>query len=225
MYKKANRFMTGSRKGPGYGPPKSKTAGKPLSKAEQKAIEEAKAKKARKLLRSFVSQCATAYAYHKLTATYPIPPESLRWTIKAAAGNVTWLASDQTYRRLFVEAYCHVRGEQILYEKVWKEEGVRTEPSGVTPNQRAALADHEKNKTNEARRKRPTAFERAVQVFLIQYADASVRGLPRPRPPAEVRQRYSGNSLRQWEKNILGSGLFKSAMRKARETNVSQSKR
>jgi hypothetical protein len=75
----------------------------------------------RKLLRSFVSQCATAYAHHKLSADYPIAPKSLRRITNAAGGNVSWLASDRTYRALFVKAYCRLRGEQIPYEKIWNE--------------------------------------------------------------------------------------------------------
>src|ERR1700730_13317279 len=76
----------------------------PLSNAERKEFEEAQARDAGKLLRSFVSQCATEYADHELSGDYPIAPKSLRRIINAAGGNVSWLASDQTYRALFVKA-------------------------------------------------------------------------------------------------------------------------
>jgi hypothetical protein len=192
----------------------------PLSKAERKEFEEAQARDAGKLLRSFVSQCATTYAQHKLSANYPIPPKSLRRIISAAAGNVSWLASDQSYRALFVKAYCRLRGEQIPYEKIWNDRGVRAASSAASPGGQAASVDQKKNKTKDPERKQPTAFENAVQVFLIECAEASVRGIPRPQPPAEVRQRYSGKLLRQWEKTILSSNLFKSAVREARETKA-----
>lgn len=92
-----------------------------ISKAEQKEFEEAQARDAGKSLRSFVSQCATAYADQTLSADFPIPPKPLRRIIGAAGGNVSWLASDRTYRALFVKSYCRVRGEETPYEQIWKE--------------------------------------------------------------------------------------------------------
>lgn len=92
-----------------------------ISKAEREEFEKTHAKDAGKSLRSFVSQCATAYADRTLSATIPIPPKHLKPIIVAAGGNVSWLASDRTYRALLVKAYCRLRGEEIPYEKVWKE--------------------------------------------------------------------------------------------------------
>lgn len=43
----------------------------PLSKAEQEAFEKEQARDAGKSLRSFVSQCAAAYADQKLSADFP----------------------------------------------------------------------------------------------------------------------------------------------------------
>ena len=93
----------------------------PLSKAEREAFEKEQARDAGKSLRSFVSQCAAAYADQKLSADFPIPPKPLRRIIGAAGGNVSWLASDRTYRALFVKSYCRLRGEEIPYAKIWKE--------------------------------------------------------------------------------------------------------
>jgi hypothetical protein len=124
----------------------------PLSKAERKEFEEAQARDAGKLLRSFVSQCATAYADHKLSADYPIPPKSLRPIINAAAGNVSWLASDQSYRALFVTAYCRLCGEQIPHKKIWNDQGIRAESSGVSPatTQRVRIREKTRQKKRNA---------------------------------------------------------------------------
>jgi hypothetical protein len=92
-----------------------------LSDAERKQFEETRARDAGKLLRSFISQCATAYADHKLSAGYPASPKSLKRIVSAAGGNVSWLASDVAYRAFFVKAYSRLRGEQIPYEQIWNE--------------------------------------------------------------------------------------------------------
>jgi hypothetical protein len=90
-----------------------------LPKAELIELEKAQAKDAGKSLRSFISQCATAYANNKLTAQYPTAPKALKRLVDAVGGNVSWLASEQTYRSLFLKAYCRIRGADIPYEKVW----------------------------------------------------------------------------------------------------------
>jgi hypothetical protein len=92
-----------------------------LSKAEREEFEKAQERDASKSLRSFVSQCAAAYADQTLSADFPIPPKPLRRIISATGGNVSWLASDRTYRALFVKSYRRLRGEEIPYEKIWKE--------------------------------------------------------------------------------------------------------
>jgi hypothetical protein len=191
----------------------------PLSKTERRKFEEAQARDAGKLLRSFVSQCATAYADHKLSTAHPVPPKPLRRIINATGGNVSWLASDPSYRAFFVKAYCRLRGEQVPYEKIWDDKGVGRQPSNASPVERAGSPDP-KDQARQAERRQPTAFEKAVQAFLAECATASVRGSPRPAPPVEVRQRYSGKILREWEKSILSSSLFKSAILVARETKA-----
>jgi hypothetical protein len=85
--------------------------------AERKEFEEAQARDAGKLLRSFVSQCATAYADHKLSADYPIAPKPLSRIINAAGGNVSWLASDHDYRAFFVKAYCRLAANRYRTRK------------------------------------------------------------------------------------------------------------
>jgi hypothetical protein len=77
------------------------------------------------------------------------------------------------------------------------------------PTENSATGDHE--------RSGPTAFEEAVQTYLKNCAEAKVKGLPRPRPPQAVTERYTGAVLRKWEKGILRTQLFKSAAKKARE--------
>jgi len=93
----------------------------PLSKAERQEFEQAQARDAGKLLRSFISQCATAYADAKLSKDYPTAPKPLRRIISAFGGNISWLASDPTYRAFFVKSYSRFRGEQIPYEKIWND--------------------------------------------------------------------------------------------------------
>jgi hypothetical protein len=92
-----------------------------LTEAERKDFEQAQARDAGKLLRSFISQCATAYADGKLSVTHPIAPKPLSRSIGAAGGNVAWLASDLVYRAFFVKAYSRLRREQIPYEEIWKD--------------------------------------------------------------------------------------------------------
>jgi hypothetical protein len=93
----------------------------PLSKAEQQEFEKSQARDAGKLLRSFISQCATAYADAKLSAVYPTAPKPLKRIINAAGGNISWLACDLTYRAFFVKSYSRLRGQQIPYEKIWND--------------------------------------------------------------------------------------------------------
>jgi hypothetical protein len=46
-----------------------------------------------KLIRSFISQCATAYAAGNLDASRPEPPRSLKKRIMKSGGNVAWLGA------------------------------------------------------------------------------------------------------------------------------------
>lgn len=73
----------------------------------------------RKILRSFISQCATAYSANKLTASEPIAPKSLRVRVKNAGGNIKWLEGNRTYQIQFHEFYRRLHEEKIPFELVW----------------------------------------------------------------------------------------------------------
>jgi hypothetical protein len=73
----------------------------------------------RKLIRSFISQCATAYVAEKLTASCPEPPKFLKRRIQNSGGNVAWLAAEPSYQATFHRAYCRLIGKEIPIEKVW----------------------------------------------------------------------------------------------------------
>ncbi len=72
-----------------------------------------------KLIRSFISQCAAAYAAGKLEASWPEPPKSLKARVKSSGGNVAWLSAQATYQGLFHKAYCRLIGKEIAFEQVW----------------------------------------------------------------------------------------------------------
>ena len=74
-----------------------------------------------KLIRSFVSQCATAYAAGKLDATRPDPPKQLKARIKKFGGNVAWLGAQRSHQELFHKAYCRILGRQIPIEQIWAQ--------------------------------------------------------------------------------------------------------
>lgn len=73
----------------------------------------------RKLLRSFISQCAAAHLGAKLTATNPSPPKRLRKRINNAGGNIKWMEGNRNYQVLFHEAFCKLCNENVSFDKVW----------------------------------------------------------------------------------------------------------
>lgn len=75
----------------------------------------------RKLIRSFISQCATAYAAGSLDAFRPEPPKPLRARIKSSGGNILWLGSQQHYQGLFHRAYCRILGREVPIGQVWAQ--------------------------------------------------------------------------------------------------------
>jgi hypothetical protein len=74
-----------------------------------------------KLIRSFISQCATAYAAGKLDSSHPEPPKSLKSRIKNAGDNLAWLGAQPDYQSLFHKFYCRVLGREIAIEQVWAQ--------------------------------------------------------------------------------------------------------
>ena len=76
-----------------------------------------------KMIRSFISQCATAYAEGKLSASHPAPPKSLRRRINSCGGNIAWVAAQSSYRAYFHRAYCRLVGKDVPIEKVWGAPG------------------------------------------------------------------------------------------------------
>ena len=107
-----NRKDPNSAKGPGKRAPSR-------SEIEQRS-QEADKQEAR-LIRSFISQCATAYAAAKFDASRPEPPKSLKGRIKKSGGNVAWLAAQPSYQAFFHKAYCRIIGKDIPIEKVWAQ--------------------------------------------------------------------------------------------------------
>ena len=87
--------------------------------AAQDEIEEAKR------IRSFISQCATAYAEKKLSASLPEPPKFLQKRIRKVGGNIAWLEADPRKQTLFHKAYCRLIGKEIPIEKVWSQGRVK----------------------------------------------------------------------------------------------------
>ena len=73
----------------------------------------------RKLLRSFISQCAAAHISARLTATNPSPPKCLRKRINRAGGNIKWMEGNRNYQLLFHAAFCKLRNESIPFDKIW----------------------------------------------------------------------------------------------------------
>jgi hypothetical protein len=71
------------------------------------------------LIRAFISQCVTAHAADKLTASAPVAPKILRGSIGHAGGNIKWLEGNRDFQILFHEIYCQHRNEKIPFEKVW----------------------------------------------------------------------------------------------------------
>jgi|SRR5882724_1816949 len=74
-----------------------------------------------KLIRSFISQCATAYVAGKLDAFCPEPPKQLKARIKSSGGNIAWLGAQPSYQAFFHKAYCRIIGKDIPIEKVWAQ--------------------------------------------------------------------------------------------------------
>lgn len=72
-----------------------------------------------KMIRSFISQCAAAYAEGKLNASRPAPPKPLRRRINSCGGNIAWVAAQVSYRAYFHRAYCRLVGKEVPIEKVW----------------------------------------------------------------------------------------------------------
>ena len=71
-----------------------------------------------KLIRSFVSQCASAYAAGKLDEISSRATEIFKSTkSEIQAANVTCPPND--YQAFFHKAYCRMIGKDIPIEKVW----------------------------------------------------------------------------------------------------------
>ena len=110
-------------------PAESKAAQKPSkrwdnkmpTRAEIERQSEADGAAEAKLIRSFISQCATAYASGNLDPSRPEPPKSLKARIKSSGGNVAWLGAQPHYQSLFHKAYCRVLGREIPIEQVWAQ--------------------------------------------------------------------------------------------------------
>jgi len=74
-----------------------------------------------KLIRSFISQCATAYASGNLDASRPVPPKLLKARIRSYGGNIAGLGARPSYQAFFHKVYCRVIGKEIPIEKVWAQ--------------------------------------------------------------------------------------------------------
>lgn len=83
-------------------------------------------KEREKQIRSFISQCAAAYAAENLTTKYPVPPNALKGIIKQAGGNIAWLAAERANQAFFHKAYCRLIGKEIPIEKIWARSTVNS---------------------------------------------------------------------------------------------------
>jgi hypothetical protein len=75
----------------------------------------------RKIIRSFISQCVTAYAANQLTESKPLPPRSLGRQVINIGGNIKWLQANRRYQVLFHEAYCRLIKQDIPFARVWAQ--------------------------------------------------------------------------------------------------------
>jgi hypothetical protein len=91
---------------------------RPSQKEIERQAREDEIQEAR-MIRSFISQCAAAYAEGKLNASYPAPPKPLRRRINSRGGNISWVAAQASYRAYFHRAYCRLVGKEVPIEKVW----------------------------------------------------------------------------------------------------------
>jgi hypothetical protein len=81
--------------------------------------EAAETARERKLLRNFISQCASAWLKGSLGPSIPTPPSSLRKKVRAAGGNIRWMEADRRLQVLFHQACCSLGNNKIPFEKVW----------------------------------------------------------------------------------------------------------
>jgi hypothetical protein len=91
------------------------------SRGEIERLSQESDRQEAKLIRSFISQCAAAYAAEKLDASRPEAPKSLKGRIKSSGGNVAWLAGQPSYQAFFHKAYCRITGKDMPVEKVWAQ--------------------------------------------------------------------------------------------------------
>jgi hypothetical protein len=92
---------------------------KPPTKEEIGLAIEREDREERKVLRSFISQCVFAWEAEDLTASHPAAPKRLRKAVKAAGGNIAWLAGNRKHQVLFHETCCRLRKEEVPFEKIW----------------------------------------------------------------------------------------------------------
>jgi hypothetical protein len=90
---------------------------RPTKKEIEKQAEEDE-KQEGKLVRSFISQCATAHASAELNASFPEPPKSLRPWIINWGGNISWIVTEPSHRSLFHKRYCEAAGKEITIEEL-----------------------------------------------------------------------------------------------------------
>ena len=72
---------------------------------------------------SFISECVTAYAANKLTASEPTAPRSLRKRVASAGGNIKWLEVNRERQALF-----HERANGI-FSGAYPHEGAASRPT------------------------------------------------------------------------------------------------
>ena|ERR1700674_1811658 len=89
--------------------------------AESKVVDLATSEQIdeRKMLRSFISQCAKSYSENELGSAKPNAPKQLRYIIRKAGGNIKWLAADEQRQRWFHQAYCKFLGREVPFKSVW----------------------------------------------------------------------------------------------------------
>lgn len=90
---------------------------RPTNKEIEKQSQEDDKQEA-KLVRDFISQCATAHVTARLNATFPVPSGRLKPWITKRGGNVSWIVTAPTHRSLFQKSYCRAVGREIRVEEL-----------------------------------------------------------------------------------------------------------
>jgi hypothetical protein len=112
--------------------------------------------------------------------------------------------------------------------KLGQEPGKRFRGYGHKPEDDKKILSNPKNaatitmdelKAIRPKEIRETDFERAVREYLRSCAVAQAQNKPFPEIPKLVQGRYTGRTLRSWEKNILRTDLYRRVREEVQKTS------